>query len=336
MARWPVRLTTVVSVAVLSAVAAAGVLRADAAATEFPNVEQLAVEARVTIDGVPGGIAVAAGSVWVASMTTGFLNRIDPRTNRITGRIRYGPGASAPRGEDPVAFGGGALWVADQTDGTLVKIDPRAMRVVWKRPIDSIWGVGFFNGSVWVPQFETYKVARVAPATGIVRSRADATGPTDLGAAGGDVWVLEHRSTSLLRLDGDTGRRVTSISFEARAPERMAVGSGAVWVTDPLGWIVVRVETRAPHRTREVAMPGGGDTMPGNIAAGGGFIWVATIQRHLLRIDPRTNTVTGAVAITPRCGRPRTGCVLDVAYGLGSVWVGDTRSSEVVRIGPTT
>ncbi len=303
-----------------------------------PEIEALPVEATVSIPGTPGGIAAGLGSIWVASLSTGVLYRIDPESNAVSGSVRYRAGGGGGNGvEDPVAVGGGAVWVASEADDRLVKIDPAGMRVVWKRPFSSIWGVAYAGGSVWVPQLEEGSVARVAPGNGKVLSRQAAIGPSDVAPGPTGVWALEHRGSALLRMRARTGKRLARVPFEARAPERLAVGSGAAWVSDTLGWVVVRVNTATPNRKKEVAMPAGGETMPGNMAAGGGYVWVGTIQSHVLRIDPRTNTVTGGAQVNaaPGCANPKTGgCVLDVAFGNGSVWVGDIRAKTVLRLSP--
>lgn len=333
--RWPAILCSVTALA-LAGVAIASPSEPSAVPGLPPEIEALPVEASVSIPGTPGGIAVGLGSVWVASTSNGVLYRIDPESNSVSGSVRYRSGGGVGV-EDPVAVGGNAVWVASEADDRLVKIDPAGMRVVWKRPFSSIWGVTYAGGAVWVPQLEASSVARVDPRHGKVLSRQAAIGPTDVAPGPTGVWALEHRGSALLRINARTGKRLARIPFEARAPERLAVGSGASWVSDTLGWIVVRVDASAPNRKKEVPMPAGGDTMPGNMAAGGGYVWVGTIQSHVLRIDPRTNTVTGGAQVNaaPGCKNPKTGgCVLDVAFGNGSVWVGDMRAKTVLRLSP--
>jgi YVTN family beta-propeller protein len=38
----------------------------------------------------PDGVAVAAGSVWVANHHAGTVSRIDPRTDRVVATVRTG------------------------------------------------------------------------------------------------------------------------------------------------------------------------------------------------------------------------------------------------------
>ena len=53
----------------------------------------------------PCGASGGFGSVWVANDGSGTLVRIDPRTNRVVGRVRVGPGVCS------TATGAGAdVW----------------------------------------------------------------------------------------------------------------------------------------------------------------------------------------------------------------------------------
>ena len=64
------------------------------------------------------GLAVAFGSVWVAVLGSGNVDRIDPRTGRLVARLRVGG--------TPVrlAVGFGTVWINDD-DGRVIRISPR-------------------------------------------------------------------------------------------------------------------------------------------------------------------------------------------------------------------
>jgi YVTN family beta-propeller protein len=53
----------------------------------------------------PRGVAVGAGSVWVANSTDGTVSRVDPNTNRVISTIEVG---GTP---DGAAVGEGMVWV---------------------------------------------------------------------------------------------------------------------------------------------------------------------------------------------------------------------------------
>ncbi len=67
---------------------------------------------------MPVGVAVGFGSVWVADLGARQIVRVNPRTNRIVGRLGL-------RGT-PVrlAVGFGSLWVRDDS-GRVLRINPQ-------------------------------------------------------------------------------------------------------------------------------------------------------------------------------------------------------------------
>ena len=74
------------------------------------------VVATITTGGAPCGAVAALGSVWVAN-DSGLLVRINPRTNRVSKRIRVGAGSCSLT----AAFG--SLWIANYKRG-LIKVPP--------------------------------------------------------------------------------------------------------------------------------------------------------------------------------------------------------------------
>jgi hypothetical protein len=61
--------------------------------------------ATIPVRGDPAGMAIGAGTAWVAD-TYGVILKVDPRTNEILARI---PVDGLPNG---LAFGFGRLWIA--------------------------------------------------------------------------------------------------------------------------------------------------------------------------------------------------------------------------------
>jgi hypothetical protein len=74
----------------------------------------------------PFAVAFAAGNVWVLDYFDNTITRIDPRTNRVTGRLRVGrPRNSdniAPRVPAGLAAYGRTLWVTDVDSETLTRV----------------------------------------------------------------------------------------------------------------------------------------------------------------------------------------------------------------------
>jgi streptogramin lyase len=193
-------------------------------------------------------------------------------------------------------------------------------------------------GSLWLAEFEQYRLLRVNPATRKVVARIPVIGPTDVKAGAGSIWVLAHRADEILRIEPATNRVEAAIPLisEGSTPERMAFGEGALWVSDPHGQSITRVDPVKNKATVEIPMPGDPYSWPGQVATGGGYVWTIGAQ-HLFRVDPSTNVVTGAVRLTanPRCDVAREdseNCLQDVQYAFGAVWVTDRVNRKLYRV----
>jgi YVTN family beta-propeller protein len=291
----------------------------------------------------PGGPLIAAGGavllaaiVLLALALTGGTSRlqvapnsiaaIDPRSNSVVGAVAVGttPGA--------ITFGSGSLWVANQDDLTVSRVNPRTLSV--QPPIrigDPPTGIAAGAGQIWVgasdlnPLSTTVSVSRIDPqfndAVPVVRpSNVIGGGPEAVAAQGDQVWAAP--STGLLtRLDGSTGRVVARVDPNA-SPTAIAIGDGAVWVTDNQADSVTRVDTTGLPTA--IAVGNG----PAGIAVGERGVWVAdSLDNALVRIDPTTRAVTTTIAV----GQSPVG----VAIGAGSVWVANSGDGTVSRIDPS-
>ena len=147
----------------------------------------------ITTGHAPCGAVSAFGSVWVAN-DGGTLVRIDPKGNRVVGRIRVGAGACS------LAASRNALWIANYKRG-LTRVTPRG-RVktidVGSTPFDVVVAYG----RVWVTAWEAGELAVVEPRTLKVVRRID-VGPRPVGLAtrNGAVWVgFGRNATSIARV----------------------------------------------------------------------------------------------------------------------------------------
>jgi YVTN family beta-propeller protein len=276
------------------------------------------------------GAAIAAGIVVLAGGRGGGLRAgpntvaaLDVRTNRVVAAIPVGarPG--------PIAFGSGSLWVANLDDQTISRVDPRARRALRSLPLPapptglvataaSVWVVGSRPGSTTVsvnridPQFDA-----IGPALRLANA---APGTAGAAASAGDALWVAPFGGALVRLDARTGRIVRRLDPNA-APTAVAVGAGAVWMTDADAANVTRIDPTGLVG----AVPVGHD--PHGIAVGAGGVWVAdTGDDAVVRIDPSTRAVTTTIPV----GHLPVG----VTVGAGAVWVADSGDGTVTRIDP--
>ncbi len=272
------------------------------------------------------------------------LVRIDPKTNKVAAVI--------PVGRDPenIAYADGTVWVYNLVDHTVDAVDAKTSRRVGS------WGI---NGAPPFPDFKhpimasegSAWVLSVEPSGGGVlthiRREFSSTqafplpdDPVSIARGGGWIWVTTANANgnSLLRVDPRTGSITQMVGVEQHSgfPLRwVAVGAGAVWVTD--GLYIYRVDPKTVNLTGRV--PVDCTFSCPAIAVGRDAVWITTNSSHsgsplLLRIDPQTLRRTRVIVA------PGVAIGADLALagdalwwnggGAGVLWRVDTRTSRVV------
>jgi hypothetical protein len=234
----------------------------------------------------PDAIATAGGRVWVLSSRTGEMHVLDAITGRERGRVDLG--ASAPGAA--LAAGFGAVWAVKASTRSLIRIDTGTRR----RHVDTA-------------------------------TRLDVTGSPDRVVVGEDaVWVAardrDGGSESIVKVDPETFAQ-EQIALPP-GTRQIAVGRGAVWVTNWRERAVLRIDAQAPHARTTISVA----VAPDAIAVTRGGVWITTgSDRAVIRIDPATGGRTRAVLED----RPRR-----IAVVGGSAWV--IGGPRVYRLDPVT
>jgi YVTN family beta-propeller protein len=244
------------------------------------------IAADVPVGVRPEKIVADGSSIWVANATDGTVSQIDARKHRVVATIA--PGIDV----DALAADAGSAWVADTGRGRAVRLDA---------------DIGTVADSV---RFPTRAELEFSPAPRV---------------GTGSLWVPDVPLAAVFRLE--TGRKLASTRVDVgNQPAGIAVGDGALWVSDSI-----------ENNVRRIVPAGAGvvtDTIPvgsgaGPIAAGEGAIWVANSRDDTVsRIDPATRAVVARIPV----GRLPSG----VAVGAGSVWVANSLARTVSRIDPRT
>jgi hypothetical protein len=162
---------------------------------------------------------------------------------------------------------------------------------------------------------KTTRLVSIAPASG--RTRTVTTlprGGQELVAAGDDLYAVFSRVSRVLRLDAATGRQRAVSDVFSGPTRRMAVGLGAVWVTERstdaaqpdhllrLDPVTLRTVWRAP-------MANGAR----DVTTGGARLWVASRDlQQVVRVDPANGAAMGDLGV----GNVPS----EIAYGRGAVW----------------
>jgi len=260
---------------------------------------------RIDLTGAPDWVALAAGSAWVA--VDGGVRRVDATTGEVDGLVLV-PGVIC-LGFD---IGFDSLWAGSCDRHLLARIDPATgsldtpfidLPVVGFQEEGSI-GVG--DSGVWLVS-SGHELLHLDP----VINQVDGRWPLPAGAAAvraglGSVWVTVSDAGRLLKIDPADPRTSQTITVGG-GPRFLAIGQDSVWVMNQADGTVSRVDAGgtvvATIEVSDVPIRGG------DIAVGGGFVWVRTERDLVVCIDPATN------AIEHRFGPPS---------GSGSVAVDDT------------
>jgi hypothetical protein len=181
--------------------------------------------------GSRASLAVGANRVWLANGTRSLM-RIDPRT----GRLR----ASAVSVRiDAVAASGGRVWAIGSRAATVYRVDAASGKLGARVRLDTTGGptnqfpiaIAATAFGVWTLDGNGGAVTRLDPRTlgvaATTRLPIDRV-PSDIAASGRTAWV-SNGDGSLARIDAGT-RRARSLRI-GESLERVAAGSGRVWVT---------------------------------------------------------------------------------------------------------
>jgi DNA-binding beta-propeller fold protein YncE len=233
----------------------------------------------------PNAIAIAGGDVWVASFKETSVLRFDVRTGKPRGQVRV------PEGTAEMGVGRGFVWVVNQLRHTVTRISTRTGRTTG----------------------QPFAVTGVPVAVAVTKTAVWVGSRT--GARSG------QRTQLLLKLDPRTGALVNTIPIP-RGVQTLAVGKGAVWITNRFAPTVTRVDIR----TGQQSIIRVGDS-PRGVDVGGNFVWVANEgDGTVSRIDPRNpdHAAQFEVGVRPR----------GIAASSLAVWASGYLASKLVRLDP--
>jgi ABC-type branched-subunit amino acid transport system substrate-binding protein len=270
----------------------------------------------------PSSLAVGAGSVWVLDANDRTVSRIDPTERTL---VRTFSTASTPT---DIAAGAGAIWIGNGppeqgvAGGPILvqsvsRIDPESSSVVETIALPRAgtaqgWDVGTTSQiavtreGVWVINSDL-SVYRIDPRTNEIVGRVEDVEALSIAAGDGDVWIVEDGA--VVEIDPRTNAVSRRIEVRAESLTALTVGAGAVWVADPFGGSVWRIDAEPDVVLRQIPLEFG----VGGVSFGEGAVWVTNeIADKVYRIDPGTNRAR----VVSRMAAPR-----GVAVGEGGVWV---------------
>jgi YVTN family beta-propeller protein len=140
------------------------------------------------------------------------------------------------------------------------------------------------------------------------------------GSGGGGSSSVSAEGVA--QLDPESGDVVREVEVPGN-PGAVAVGEGAVWVTDPGANTVSKINLDSNNVDDEIPVGGG----PTAITVGGGAVWVANaLDGTVSRIDPSGDERRIPVGNGP----------VGITYGNDAVWVVNAADRTVSKIDPDT
>jgi hypothetical protein len=295
-----------------------------------------------------GGIAVGAGSVWVANTLVQTVTRISPQTNLVTATI---PTGATPldlfHGPTRIVVAHGSVWVADgRADCACVhRIDPGSNLVTRTIPLavpaipelrvaplgmvataDAVW-VALRHGGEASPTGSVVRVDPVSNAvTAVVPLGTDPEfgGPTGIAANAHGVWAGVPSMRSLVHVDPATNSVAHTIPGLTCGEGQLAADDAGVWVADCD--VVRHIDPATSSVVRTIRIPGATGGGARGIAVGAGSVWAQA--GPLFRIDPATGRIVGKTPLDLSLVWGE----YSVEVGFGSVWV--RQLDRVVRLRP--
>jgi streptogramin lyase len=275
------------------------------------------VKERIRLSAHPSAIALGP-RIWVADYRQGTLWRIDRRT----GDVNSIPSIGNPRA---LAIIGGRVYVGSDgpslLGGNVTRYDAltggRIDGTTKVVPCSVAAGLGvvYSAGCPNVQRLSTGATIKVVGLTVIPLPdppRAEHVRNSLFGLVIGEgaVWAigdaLDHR---LFKIAARSGRLLATYALPI-TPQRIAVGAGAVWITDALHDVVVKFDPASGRVVKRIVTGRGTD----GVAFGAGSIWVASaLDGEVVRIDPASGRIVARIAVGAG--------LREVAAGPDGIWV---------------
>lgn len=280
-----------------------------------------------------GALVVLAAILAVAGVFSGSDDggtTVDDEFGSIT-TPEPGPPPPQPRVQryevggrpDTISAGAGYVWASDSLDGTLQRINPASKRPIAVDVAGFPTDVSAGEGAAWLALADRGAVQRVTGDEG-PGGPVDVAGfPFQIAAGEGSVWAMSQ--TSVERVDPSTEVADAPVELGGEV-SAIAAGEGGVWVVRSNDE-VLKLDPASGESSATVEVPGAF-----NVTVGESAVWALGAGDGggsggtLTRIDP-----DGAAAGDP-IGVLRA---VDVAAGLGFVWITDVRG-KLTRYDPAT
>ena len=298
-----------------------------------PSTTPSPVTADLRLGQVPA-VSAAGDAVWAAHGCA--VSRIDARSGREVAKVPL-PHIRGGCWVAGMAAGAGALWVS-QSSERLLRVDPRSNRVAAALALSGVGTPAVTARAVWVEccwsgiasHHPTGLLVRVDPARVRVAATvrlpglpaAVAAGPSGLWVtgAGGPIRRVDpagRRVAATIRVPGGLGG-LPGRTGPAGEVGDVLVGPDAVWVSDPAGGRVLRVDP-ARNRLAPAGVFHRGELIGPSLVAAGGQVWLT--DWDILRALGEPGRQASLAETTIGLGLGAEEPISDLAASPGVVWV---------------
>jgi streptogramin lyase len=141
--------------------------------------------------------------------------------------------------------------------------------------------------SVWVVEHEAATLTRIDPATNQVTAsvKIGSGSANGLGLAAKRLWTFDQTGGQVVAVDPATAKVVSTVKL-GQDGDFFAVGDGATWLVT--GGELARVDGSTGKVT---SYPAPAACKVDGFAVGGGFVWLATTDGALCKIDEKSGAV---------------------------------------------
>jgi YVTN family beta-propeller protein len=151
--------------------------------------------------------------------------------------------------------------------------------------------------------------------------------PDWLVLAGGSAWAAGV-GKGVGRLDGKTGKLLSSVDVPVPICLAMDAGFKSVWVGSCGTPVISRIDPRTAKVVATIALSVEDLAHESSLAAGEGGVWALSsgAETNLVKIDPKTNTVAATYPMPPGAAAVRA--------AFGALWITDANTNMLLRVDP--
>jgi streptogramin lyase len=139
------------------------------------------------------------------------------------------------------------------------------------------------------------------------------------------VWVSSARANHVVQLIPTTNKAGLIVDMQ-RPCSGLADGFGSIWVPSCAAHSLARIDPTTGKTIADIAADPANSE--GGITVGAGSVWIVTKPSALVRIDPKTNTVSATIQLPSGSDNP--------AFGDSFVWVSSFEHDQLLKVDPSS